>query len=104
MYPVARTLSPFPTEAGQGNPSASNAGAKQNARPKGKFFIRDVYLDESFWTTNRAEVALSGFDTNPTQLRIVVRDPAKFVYGTSHEGSEWPKASSRSGSGANMMA
>jgi hypothetical protein len=41
-----------------------------------KFFVRDVYLGESFWdSSDKAEVVLSGFGKNPSQLRIVVREP-----------------------------
>ena len=51
---------------------------KWRSKPKlaSKFFIRDIYLGESFWdNSNKAEVVLSGFGNNPSQLRIVVRDP-----------------------------
>ena len=52
--------------------------SSRNGRLKGKFYVRDVYLGESFWAaTDKAEVVLSGFGTKPTQLRIVVRDPFK---------------------------
>jgi hypothetical protein len=45
-------------------------------KPDSKFFIRDVYLGESFWDhSDKAEVVLSGFGKKPSQLRIVVRDP-----------------------------
>ena len=49
-------------------------------RPKpkvaSKFFIRDLFLGESFWDdSDKADVVLSGFGKNPSQLRIVVRDP-----------------------------
>lgn len=51
---------------------------KWRSKPKvaRKFLIRDVYLGESFWDdSDKAEVVLSGFGKNPSQLRIVVRDP-----------------------------
>jgi hypothetical protein len=51
---------------------------KWQSKPKveSKFFIRDVYLGESFWDhPDKAEVVLSGFGKKPSQLRIVVRDP-----------------------------
>lgn len=51
---------------------------KWRSKPKAasKFFVRDVYLGESFWThSNSAELVLSGFGKRPAQLRITVRDP-----------------------------
>ena len=52
--------------------------SKSSVGSKGKFFVRDVYLADSIWdATDRAEVVLSGFGRNPTQLRIVVQDPFK---------------------------
>ena len=51
---------------------------KWRSKPKSanKFLIRDVYLGESFWdNSDKGEVVLSGFGNNPSQLRIVVRDP-----------------------------
>jgi hypothetical protein len=51
---------------------------KWRSKPKAasKFFIRDVYLGESFWdNSDKAEVVLSGFGKKPSQLRITVRDP-----------------------------
>jgi hypothetical protein len=45
-------------------------------RRSSKFFIKDVYLSESFWdSSDRAEIVLSSFGKNPPQLRIVVHDP-----------------------------
>lgn len=41
-----------------------------------EFFIRHLYLGESFWDdTDKAEFVLSGFGKKPQQLRIVVSDP-----------------------------
>ena len=51
---------------------------KWHSKPKvgSKFFIRDVYLGESFWDhSDKAEIVLSGFGKKPSQIRIVVRDP-----------------------------
>jgi hypothetical protein len=51
---------------------------KWRSKPKAasKFFIRDIYLGESFWdSSDKADVVLSGFGKNPAQLRIVVREP-----------------------------
>jgi hypothetical protein len=42
----------------------------------GKFYIRDVYLGESYWdSSDVAEIVLSSFGKKPSQLRIVVREP-----------------------------
>jgi hypothetical protein len=49
---------------------------KWRSKPKTatKFFIRDVYLGESFWDhSDKAEIVLSGFGKR--QLRITVREP-----------------------------
>jgi hypothetical protein len=51
---------------------------KWQSKPKkaNNFFIRDIYLGESFWdSSDKAEVVLSGFGKNPPQLRIVAREP-----------------------------
>lgn len=51
---------------------------KWRSKPKAasNFFVRDVYLGESFWNhSNRAELVLSGFGKRPAQLRITVREP-----------------------------
>jgi hypothetical protein len=41
-----------------------------------EFFIRDVYLGESFWdSSDRADIVLSSNGKNPRKLRIIVRDP-----------------------------
>jgi hypothetical protein len=56
---------------------------KWESVPKGKasshsheFFIRDVYLGESYWDiSDKADIVLSSFGKNPSRLRIVVRDP-----------------------------
>ncbi|HLK03384.1 MAG TPA: hypothetical protein VKT53_03010 [Candidatus Acidoferrum sp.] len=48
------------------------------SKPKltGMFFVRDVFLGESFWdNSDRAEVVLSGFGKKPSQLRIFIREP-----------------------------
>ena len=43
---------------------------------KGTFFIRDIYLGESFWdSSDKAEIVLSSFGKNSTKLRITVREP-----------------------------
>jgi hypothetical protein len=51
---------------------------KWQSKPKvaSKFFMRDVYLGETFWdNSDKAEIVLSGFGKKPSQLRIIVRDP-----------------------------
>ena len=49
---------------------------RSKPRTASKFFVRDVYLGESFWDhSGRAEIVLSGFGKNPHQLRITVREP-----------------------------
>jgi hypothetical protein len=61
----------------------------RNARPKGKFFVRDVYLAESFWdATNRAKVVLSGFGRKRMQLGKWSKTPLRSAYETSQERSE----------------
>ncbi len=41
-----------------------------------EFFIRDVYLGESFWdSSDKADIVLSSFGKNPRKLRIIVRGP-----------------------------
>ncbi len=43
---------------------------------KGTFFIRDIYLGETYWDgSEKAEIVLSSFGTKPTKLRITVREP-----------------------------
>jgi hypothetical protein len=56
--------------------SKSKVVGKQVSGSSRRFFIRDVYLSESFWEqSDRAEIVLSGFGKKPPQLRIVVREP-----------------------------
>ena len=56
--------------------SMPKAGRKRGSSQPDKFYVRDVYLAESYWdSTDKAEIVLSGFGANPSKLRILVRDP-----------------------------
>ena len=49
---------------------------KALAKSNNKFFIRDVYLGESFWdSSDKADIVLSSFGKNPRKPRIIVTDP-----------------------------
>jgi hypothetical protein len=44
-----------------------------------QFFVRDVYLGESYWDqSDKGEIVIAGFGKNPPKLRIFVRDPFSF--------------------------
>lgn len=46
------------------------------ARESNEFFIRDVYLGESYWdSSGKADIVLSSFGKNPRKLRIIVDVP-----------------------------
>jgi hypothetical protein len=56
--------------------SMSKPGGKQKARHSNSFYIRDIYLAESYWdNTGQAEIVLAGFGAKPSKLRVLVRDP-----------------------------
>lgn len=45
-----------------------------------EFFIRDVYLGESFWdSSDKADIVLSSFGKNPANYELLSANPSLFV-------------------------